>query len=73
MQKKEAKDIIVESLTFIVGVFLVAMCYNLLLLPNNFESNIEYTSYKHFNILIVYIMSVFYRIIYLHYLVLIEF
>ena len=36
MNSKEAKDMIIESLTFVSGVFLVAMCYNLLLLPNNF-------------------------------------
>ena len=36
MQAKEARDTIIESLTFVFGVFLVAMCYNLLLLPNNF-------------------------------------
>ena len=36
MQAKEARDAIVESLTFVFGVFLVAICYNLLLLPNNF-------------------------------------
>lgn len=36
MDSKEAKDVIIESLTFVLGVFLVAMCYNLFLLPNNF-------------------------------------
>ena len=36
MNGKEAKDMIIESLTFVLGVFLVAMCYNLFLLPNNF-------------------------------------
>ena len=36
MNSKEAKDMIIESLTFVSGVFLVAMCYNLFLLPNNF-------------------------------------
>ncbi len=36
MQAKEAKDTIIEALTFVSGVFLVAMCYNLLLLPNDF-------------------------------------
>ncbi len=36
MNSKEAKDMIIESLTFVSGVFLVAMCYNLFLLPNDF-------------------------------------
>ena len=36
MQGKEAKDTIIETFTFVIGVFLVAMCYNLFLLPNNF-------------------------------------
>lgn len=36
MEKKEKIKIIVKGLTFVIGVFLLALCYNLLLLPNNF-------------------------------------
>ncbi|MDD5865745.1 MAG: YitT family protein [bacterium] len=35
MNREDVK-IIIKGLTFVLGVFLLAMCYNLFLLPNNF-------------------------------------
>ena len=36
MDKSEIKDTIYSGLIFVFGVFIIAMCYNLLLLPNDF-------------------------------------
>ncbi len=36
MDAKELRDTIIEALVFVLGVFLVAMCCNLFLLPNDF-------------------------------------
>ncbi len=36
MEEYSDKKIIIEGITFVLGVFLLALCYNLFLLPNNF-------------------------------------
>ena len=36
MMSREDIKIIVKGITFVLGIFLLAMCYNLFLLPNNF-------------------------------------
>lgn len=36
MTKEEYKSVIISGLLFVLGVFLLSMCYNLFLLPNDF-------------------------------------